>query len=236
MQVEFFTKIREGLSPSRLDSYGGDGAEEVIVLSRYLLNSALSEALYPLLQSLEICLRNEIDRVVSNEYGGDWITAPATFLNRKEIRQINRAKINLRKNKLPLSRDNLIAELSFGFWTTLLDVRYERALWQKLLGKSFRQMLKSERTRKKLSARFNRIRKLRNRIFHHGRIVHWKNLPQQHLEIIESIGWISPELRDMAEALDTFHEIYKDGLNPWIDKIRSHWPSSRRGTSRPRSR
>lgn len=225
MQVEFYGKIRDGLSPSRLDSYGEDGAEEVIVLARYLLNSALSEALYPLLQSLEICLRNEIDRVVSDEYGADWIMDPPPFLNRKEIRQINRAKINLRKSKTPLSRDTLIAEMSFGFWTTLLDVRYERALWQKLLGKLFRQMPKSERTRKKLSGRFNRIRKLRNRIFHHGRIIHWKNLPQQHLEIIESIGWINPELREMAEALDTFQKTYEEGLDPWIEKIRSHWPA-----------
>jgi len=71
----------------------------------------------------------------------------------------------------------------------------------------------------------NRIRKLRNRIFHHGRIIHWKKLSQQHQEIIESIGWISPELREMAEALDTFQSTYDDGLNPWIEKIRSHWPA-----------
>ncbi len=225
MQIEFFRKIRDGLYPSRLDSYGGDGAEEVVILARYLLNSALSEALYPLLQSLEICLRNEIDRVVSDEHGTDWITAPAPFLNRKETRQISRAMINLKKSRQPLSRDNLVAEMSFGFWTTLLDVRYERSLWQKVLGQSFRQMPKNERTRKKISSRFNRIRKLRNRIFHHGRIVHWKNLPQQHLDIIESIGWMSPEMREMAEALDSFKATYDAGLNPWKEKIRSHWPA-----------
>jgi len=223
MQIEFFTKIRAGLSPSRLDSYGQDHAEEVVVLARYLLNAALSEALYPLLQSMEICLRNEIDRVVSGKFGPDWITKPDGFLDRREIRQINRAKIALRKNKLPLTRDNLIAELNFGFWTTLLDVRYERPLWQSLLGNAFCQMPKSERTRKRLCAQFNRIRKLRNRIFHHGRIIHWKNLSQQHREIIESIGWVSPELREMAEALDTFQPTYDAGLNPWIEKIRSHW-------------
>lgn len=225
MQIEFFSKIRAGLSPSRLDSYGQDHAEEVVILARYLLNSALSEALYPLLQSLEICLRNEIDRVISDKHGADWITAPADFLNWREQRQIARAKLNLKKNKLPLSRDNLIAEMNFGFWTTLLDVRYERSLWQSLLGKSFLQMPKSERTRKKLSSHFNQIRKLRNRIFHHGRIVHWKNLPQQHVDIIEAIGWMSPELREMAEALDTFKVTYDAGLNPWIEKIRSHWPA-----------
>lgn len=226
MQIEFFRKIRSGLSASRLDRYGQDGVEEIIVLSRYLLNAALSEALYPLLQSLEICLRNEIDSAVSVKYGRDWIIRPEYILDRREIRQINRAKISLRNAKSPITRDNLIAELNFGFWTSLLDVRYERSFWQSLLGKTFCHMPKSERTRKKLSARFNQIRKLRNRIFHHGRIIHWKNLPVQHRNIIESIGWISPELQELAQALDTFETVYNAGLDPWIDKIRSHWPAN----------
>jgi hypothetical protein len=85
-------------------------------------------------------------------------------------------------------------------------------------------MPKSERTRKTLSTRFNRIRKLRNRNFHHGRIIHWKDLFQQRADIIEAIGWISPEVRELTEKLDTFTDTYSAGIEPWTKKIRSHWP------------
>jgi hypothetical protein len=86
-------------------------------------------------------------------------------------------------------------------------------------------MPNSQRTRKTLSTRFNRIRTLRNRIFHHGRIIHWKDLPQQHTEILEAIGWISPELKELTEKLDTFPATYAAGIAPWTEKIRSHWPA-----------
>lgn len=226
MQIEFFAKIKAGLSEPRLNTYGQDNAEEIIILSRYLLNAALSEALYPLLQSIEVCLRNEIDRAVSEKYGSDWITTPADFLDRREKQQIGKAKAALRKDRKPETRDYLIAELSFGFWTSLLDRRYERALWQTLLKNTFQEMPKAERTRKTLCARFNEIRKLRNRVFHHGRIIHWKNLSQQHRDIIEAIGWISPEIRELTEKLDTFEVAYRAGLNPWMNKIRAHWPKA----------
>ncbi len=45
-----------------------------------------------------------------------------------------------------------------------------------------------------------------------------------HTAILEVIGWITPELRQMALALDRFTTIRQQGLNPWIEKIRQHWP------------
>lgn len=226
MQMEFFAKIKAGLSEPRLNTYGQDNAEDITILSRYLLNAALSEALYPLLQGIEICLRNEIDRAVSEKYGRDWITAPADFLDRREKLQIGKAKAALRKDRKPETRDYLIAELSFGFWTSLLDRRYERTLWQTQMKNTFREMPKADRTRKHLCARFNQIRKLRNRVFHHGRIIHWKDLPKQHRDIIEAVGWISPQIRELTEKLDTFETTFRAGLTPWTDKIRTHWPKT----------
>jgi len=36
------------------------------------------------------------------------------------------------------------------------------------------------------------VRALRNRVFHHERIVHWKDLDAQHDLILQIIGWINP--------------------------------------------
>ena len=223
MQVEFYLKIKEAFSASRIECYRGGNFCDAEVLAGYLLNSALSEALYPLLQNLEVCFRNEIDRVVSIKFGVNWILERPAFLNEKEILKINQAKFSLEKTRSVISHDSLVSELNFGFWTSLLDVRYERPLWQGLIGKSFTEMPRRERTRKNLSARFNKIRKLRNRVFHHGRIIHWIDLEKQHYEIIEAIGWISKEVQDLVTVLDNFTVTYDAGLNPWLRKISDNW-------------
>jgi hypothetical protein len=79
---------------------------------------------------------------------------------------------------------------------------------------------------RKLDTRWKRIRDLRNRVFHHERIIHWTDLDAQHTAILEVIGWITPELRQMVLALDRFSMIRQQGLNPWIEKIQQHWPNS----------
>jgi len=94
-----------------------------------------------------------------------------------------------------------------------------------LAGKVFVQAPRSERDMKKLDIRWQNIRDLRNRIFHHERIIHWKDLDAKHADICCVIGWISPELHEMARALDRFTTLRHDGLDPWIEKIRHHWPS-----------
>lgn len=77
-----------------------------------------------------------------------------------------------------------------------------------------------------MDSRWQVVRQLRNRVFHHERILHWKTLEQQHLDLLELIKWISPELEEAAVALDRFKTIRSDGLRPWREKIRSNWPQS----------
>lgn len=68
------------------------------------------------------------------------------------------------------------------------------------------------------------IRDLRDRVFHHERILHWRDLDRRHQAILEIIAWMSPELHDFANALDRFASIRRDGLNSWIAKLQTHWP------------
>ena len=67
------------------------------------------------------------------------------------------------------------------------------------------------RTRKTLSKRFNRIRHLRNRVFHHEPVWYWQDLAQQHQEILEAIAWIEPALKDLVMTVDRFPETYQLG-------------------------
>lgn len=64
------SSLWSALSHPRLDlGFRASAAEsERTVLARYLYNLALCEALYPVLHTLEIALRNSLDAVLSAEY------------------------------------------------------------------------------------------------------------------------------------------------------------------------
>lgn len=72
---------------------------------------------------------------------------------------------------------------------------------------------------KRLDQRWTQIRELRNRVFHHERIIHWKDLNQQHESILEVIAWMNTDLAEMAKRVDRFPELRKAGLTPWLKKI-----------------
>lgn len=119
----------------------------------------------------------------------------------------------------------LVAELSFGFWTTLFDVRYEqgRILWPRLFSARLLDASspRSMRSRKALSPLLNRIRHLRNRVFHHEPIWHWNDLPQQHQLALQMIGWFSPALRATIEPNDRFVSVHAAGAAPFGEHVRS---------------
>ena len=89
------------------------------------------------------------------------------IINIKDKDTIIKVKKTLLGMRKQIEAGRVVAELNFGFWTALMDRRYEQVLFPKLLKPCFPYMPRHERTRKNVSARFERIRRLRNRIFHH---------------------------------------------------------------------
>ena len=87
----------------------------------------------------------------------------------------------------------------------------KQVLWQKLLKPCFPYMPRHLRTRKNVSVRFERIRRLRNRIFHHEPIWYWHDLANQHQDILEAIAWIEPAARDFVAVIDKFPDVYQNG-------------------------
>ena len=66
------------------------------------------------------------------------------------------------------------------------------------------------RTRRTLSKRFNRIRLLRNRIFHYEPIWHWKDLKNQYEELLEALDWIEPKAAMLLKENCRFLSIYQN--------------------------
>ncbi len=211
MQEIQLQKIFQSISHDRLSKYKDDPDDPTLKLSYYLWNMALSESLYPTIQCLEVALRNSLfDNIQQLTGVQNWFDSP-DLLADNELKIISRAKTNLTRDRKPLEPNRIIAELNFGFWTSLFNKRYEQKLWPKIIKSTFPFMPKKHRTRKTLSERFNKVRKLRNRIFHHEPIWHWRDLKIQHQQIIDAIGWINPELKSVIVLIDRFPKTFNEG-------------------------
>jgi hypothetical protein len=229
----FFQQIEQSLSNERLTAYaaGQDSntPDPCVTLARYLLNMALCESLYSPLQLCEIALRNSIHRYASGIMEReDWYDSPGFPLTPWAAAEVAKAKFKINKARKPVVAGRIVAELQFGFWSSLFEDYYEKST--PFLPGAFKGVFpclpKSLHKRKERKADLEMIRILRNRVFHHERIVHWRDLDTQHQLILNVISWVSPNLLEMAEALDRFSEIRQQGLEPWIAKIRHHWPNA----------
>lgn len=233
MNPAFFQQIEQGLSTERLAAYAvsqsGAAPDFSATLARYLLNMALCESLYSPLQLCEIALRNSIHRHMSTLMGRqDWYDHSGFTLTPWAAQEVAKAKTKIRKAGKPVTAARVVAELQFGFWTSLFEDHYEKKtpFLPGAFKPVFPHLLKSLHKRKDRKADLEIIRTLRNCVFHHERIVHWSDLDAQHQLILEVISWVSPELRQTADALDRFQAVRRAGLKPWIGKLQRHWPHS----------
>ncbi len=220
MNAQFFQQIEPILAAERLSSYRHDGATPAMALARYLLNTALSEALYPVLQFAEIALRNAIHAELSARAGtADWFDS--ITLTPWQMQKVHEAKDSLYRAGKPATAGAMVAELVFGFWTGFFNNAHSRTgLGHLLARRCFAHAPRSARNLRDLDASWKQIRDLRNRIFHHERILHWRDLDAQHAAILEMIRWISPELLELTRVVDRFPQVRIAGLLPWQERIK----------------
>jgi hypothetical protein len=227
MNPTFFHRIESIIHSERLDAYRSDGADTTSTLARYLLNMALSEALYPALQLAEIALRNAVHRELSARCGTDaWYDSASARLTPWQQDKVSEIKTSLLKRRKPLTPGRVVAELNLGFWTGFFNHSHARTgIGTHLAKHAFPHAPTSAQYQARLDKRWLDIRDLRNRVFHHERILHWIDLDSRHGAILEIISWMSPELHGLAISIDRFPSIRSAGLDPWLAKLRHHWPN-----------
>lgn len=132
-------------------------------LNRYLFNIALGQSFYPLLNMLEICLRNKINNMFISDFGIDWITRN-NFFDDKTLLKVNELVDQIKKRRKMITNNRLVSELTFGFWTSLLNNNYN-ILWQQKnrIGRVFNGLKMDIR---KINRELSIIRTFRNRVFH----------------------------------------------------------------------
>lgn len=201
-----FPIVSQCISSKRIEAYRESGDSDLDTLTKSVWNICLCEAIYPVLQNLEIGLRNTIHASAEKSFRNPlWFTANPPIVGVEERTKVAQAERKLRRRMKPIEPGRMVAELNFGFWTSLFDVRYDRVLLNRpnFLKEAFPYMVKASRTRGTLSRRLNGIRALRNRVFHHERILN-RNLAQDYAEIIETMDWINPMLREITQTIDRF--------------------------------
>ena len=205
------TRLERVLSRPRLASYAQPGGPIEDALCRYLWNTAICESLYPSFQILEVGFRNSLHREIAKlTTDPRWGTHESAFLYADELDAIRSAKQAIEQRAKPLSEDILVAELRFGFWTSLLDARYE-TMWHKIIAAVFPHMPRTIRTRREASKLMHTVRRLRNAALHHHSIWHWSDLKEQHSQMQTLIGFICDSIELMAKGIDRFPAIYASG-------------------------
>lgn len=208
-------QLRRALSDERLNSYRRTPADtDIDLLACYVWNVALCETSYPTLHYLEVALRNSINEAASLSFE-NWLAPFSLILLDNERGKVDAVIEKLVRRRKPVNVGRIVAALEFGFWTSLFKSDYDQRLWPRLLIPVFPHMPARNRTRKYLSNRLTVIRHFRNRVFHHEPIWHRPHLVQIHEDILETVGWIDPTIRDLAAAVDRFPAVYQNGMHAY---------------------
>jgi hypothetical protein len=167
----------------------------------YERNTELSEALYGVVQGLEVTLRNAVHNILAADHGQNWQDAIA--LEASEKSAVDEAKRSIENRRETITQGRIVAELTFGFWVRLFSASYDKTLW----GRSLRKITPLRIDRRAVYGRLKDMKTLRNRIAHHNRIIgHPKTVATQYHDLIETIGWFSGDTRDWVEQTNCVGE------------------------------
>lgn len=183
--------------------------DESRAVKHYQSNIKLTEAFYTSLSVLKVALRNALSRELKTMTGrDDWYVI---FANTPGLTNLNKyitqATKQIAGRHEQITTSKIIAELTLGFWVSLLNAEYERLLW-KDLRRAFPYIPKKDRKRKNVSAPLNRFRAFRNRVFHNESICwNMKKVQEIHDELLLVLEWINKDLPEWLKEIDRFENV-----------------------------
>ena len=225
------TQVVVAISAPRLSFYKqflGCRSEEEQV-GTYLAFQDLSGEFFSVLQMVEVGLRNAINDAAKNHFSSSsWFeTAPQTRKS-KELVVLAKEKA-LSECGARYSDDDVVCRLSLGFWVYMLDSAHRDTanksayLWtpemRDLAFGNARNPWGGKLTVNSLFDEFQKILKLRNRLFHHEPI--WKkhncksvdiavdNVKKEYEFLLRALGYVSPGKAILLECVGS-PERFKD--------------------------
>lgn len=200
----------KSLSKQRLEKYLKSNVFNIEeALQNYRFNIEISEALYPSLHILEVTLRNHINDSLTNTYGNNWLTPTFSEFRDSEKGKLIKILSSLKQRKKELNNNNVIPELTFGFWVSRFDREYEnKKFWSKTISTMFPHMPRTPEKISLIRKKLNLIRILRNRVYHYEPIWKSHDLKNKYEAIHEVIGWINTDMIKYLKKIDRFEQLY----------------------------
>lgn len=190
-----FDRLSNILSAARMGRYlKSGGFDHDRAIKMYLWNVALSEAFNLPLRVMEIAVRNQIHRILQQQFGSEWhlATSLKQLITAKAQGNLDEAQTRCMERHNACTIDQIVATLSFGFWTGLLDPDLERPIWRNSLRAAFPNMPGNYQLAD-LRKKIKNANWFRNRIAHHEPIFE-ANLTKYFSEVITVVAWINSDL------------------------------------------
>lgn len=201
------TKVERWLSPQRFSTYlAAANGDPALALDIYDWNLRLSSCCFEAIADFEVLIRNAIDGAMHDGSPDDelgWLNDPA-LLSARSREEVIGTRDRIVAEKSSASRHQLVAGLSFGFWTAMFSSNYEN-MWRSHLRKAFPF---GDGRRNQVTRPMNSLRAFRNRIAHHEPIFSrdLEKAPGRTLTVAELID---PESRDWLESRHSLEHVIK---------------------------
>jgi hypothetical protein len=200
--------INSALSQARFAPYlAAKGGDLTAAIRLYWWHVDVSSAFYPSLHCLEVAVRNAMHARLGAKFRHVdwWNVAPLRDNGRFLVDEAAR-KVRRRLGSVPGIADDMVTELPFGFWVSLVSRTYHRDLWIPCLHKA----LHGYRGRRdELHERLLTIVLLRNRIMHHEP-VHHRHLKADHETIYRLLSYVSPDLVAQLAPFDRVPKLLQE--------------------------
>lgn len=206
-----FVDLVSAISQPRLTKYIQNTSSPNQAIKLYFLNSNISGDIFKAISFLEISLRNRIDNVASsvlNKTNKQWLfdIANGKISDSSDIKN-TRSKIKEAiKQSKDGTHDQVLCQLSFGFWCSLFSGYNYVVIGSKILKQLDPQNRASHKTlRKKLHL----IRTIRNRIAHQEPVIFNRKhqLSTDQLKaLLKDIYWVQSHLYSRKSSQIAFYE------------------------------
>lgn len=195
-------------------------------IGTYFAFQDLSGNFYPLLQMVEVGLRNAINTVATKHYGTEnWFDHVPT--SKKSCEAVQHAKTKASQECSTPTAHDVIARLTLGFWVYMLDVEYRNSNLPSFLWNNNNKQIAFPNAKNpwgndlSVAAIFEELQKLlklRNRLFHHEPI--WKkhncnnlqkavdNVIKDYKFLLKTLNSISPVKRDLMDLMESPKKFY----------------------------
>jgi len=200
-----FEQVRDAISVERLRSYlQACGDELGPALDLYRWNHDIAGTLLRPLCDLEVTLRNALLRQLEQVADPEpWWKLPVLLSDIKASRDLDRAQQSLLRAGKAVTAGGMVAEVSFGFWVSLIGTRFDMSLWRRGLYRAFPHY---RGPRKALHWDLQRMLSLRNRIGHHEPI-HHRHLAADRRTVHRLLGYLSSDMQQWGQDGDRFPEM-----------------------------